>query len=112
MHSMYVSNDNATDRESAKVPMISLDQLFKQNHIEHCDLLKIDVEGAEYVILYGTSDETYAKIDRIHGEYHNVGDEEKFKIESLAKFLRKKGFEVKIKRKLRQDNFGLFFAKK
>lgn len=53
-----------------KVETISLDEIFKQNNIEHCDLLKVDCEGGEYDFFPSASVETLRKIKQISMELH------------------------------------------
>ena len=54
----------------SRTKLITLDDLFSTLEIEHCDLLKLDCEGAEYDILAGASGESLQKIRHIVGEYH------------------------------------------
>ncbi|MCH8343216.1 MAG: FkbM family methyltransferase [Planctomycetes bacterium] len=94
-----------------EVPCITLDELFDRHRIESCDLLKIDVEGAEYDILYAASDRTYARILRIYGEYHIARpNAERSSIAALAAFLRSKRFDVEIVPQRNLADYGLFFA--
>ena len=48
----------------------SLDELFGEYKIIHCDFLKIDCEGCEYQILKNTSIKTLKKINYIAMECH------------------------------------------
>lgn len=48
----------------------SLDQIFKENNLKQCSLLKIDCEGDEYPIFQNTSDSILKKIDTITMEIH------------------------------------------
>lgn len=50
--------------ESATVPMRRLDALFDETGISHVDLLKIDVEGAEELVLRGAG-EALSRVDRV-----------------------------------------------
>ncbi|RZB36717.1 MAG: hypothetical protein SRB2_01796 [Desulfobacteraceae bacterium Eth-SRB2] len=96
-----------------KVPAITLDQLFAEHSIDHCDLLKIDVEGQEYDILYATSDHTFERISRIHGEYHNVAQHDpRTRITKFVSFLESKGYYVTVEPHRRKENHGMFFAVK
>ncbi len=54
-------------------PVVSttLDSLFHEHHIEKCDFLKIDCEGAEYEILRATSPSVFRRIARISMECHD-----------------------------------------
>jgi len=51
---------------------ITLDQIFEENKIAKCKILKLDCEGTEYEILQFASEETLEKIDYIIGEYHGI----------------------------------------
>ncbi len=94
-----------------EVTAITLDQIFERHGITHCDLLKIDVEGQEYEVLHAASDETFRRIDRIYGEYHNVAPEDpRTRIDDFIGFLRSKGYQVKLKRNRSKLNHGNFFA--
>lgn len=54
-----------------KANFIRLDDFFRQYNIVHVDLLKVDTEGAEYVIFPSEGFRNVAsKIDRIVGEAH------------------------------------------
>jgi len=56
-----------------KIPTISLDNFLKEQ--KKLNLLKMDIEGAEYDVFRGTSNETLDKIDYILLEFHeNYGD--------------------------------------
>jgi len=65
----FGSNNEAFGKERVKCKR--LDTFFKENNIEHIDVLKIDVESSEYVILPSESFKNVAdKIDLIIGEAH------------------------------------------
>lgn len=53
-----------------KVKTITLEKIFSDNRIKHCDLLKIDCEGAEYEIILDTPREILDRIGVITGELH------------------------------------------
>ena len=110
-YSMYHEANPNTSKDFDEVPSITLDQLFDRLQIGRCDLLKMDVEGAEYDILWTTSEETFSRIRRIYGEYHQVhSHESEMNTGNLNSFLRSKGFEVEVVTKRRKVNYGLFFA--
>lgn len=95
------------------VPAITLDRLFEQHQVTRCDLLKIDVEGAEYEILPAAAPETLARIERIHGEYHDVAPEKPItRIENFVPFLEAQGFAVDVDAHPRKPNHGMFFARR
>jgi len=90
----YIYKQTRTNGEKAEkitVDTTTLDNIFKENRIEKCDLLKIDCEGAECEILFNASKENIRNIKEIVGEHHQIEhcDREEFK-----KFLENSGFTV------------------
>jgi FkbM family methyltransferase len=57
--------------ESYTVPSTSLGDLLSENSVDRVSILKIDVEGSEYAIFEGVSDETLSKVDNIIMEFHD-----------------------------------------
>lgn len=57
--------------ETMIVPSISIDDLLSEFDLEEVDLVKIDVEGSEYAIFDGMSDETLDKLNNIILEFHD-----------------------------------------
>jgi len=92
-NTIYCSdNYGSIFRAIAQVHVVTLDRIFSEQGIEHCDLLKLDCEGAEYDILYAASETTLARIRRIAMEYH-VGMNQ-HRPELLAAKLEQCGFTV------------------
>jgi FkbM family methyltransferase len=54
--------------EKVEVDIIGLDELWELKKLEKARLLKIDVEGMEYDILYNSS--VLSKVDYLVGEFH------------------------------------------
>lgn len=74
---------------------ISLDDLFQLEKIEHCSLLKCDVEGAEFEIFRTVSPQLLARIDRIILEVHlTVPEWSETQFETLVAKFRLAGFFV------------------
>ena len=72
---LYVTPENTggnslfrTSGQTQDIKVISIHDVFKD--IEHCDLLKMDCEGAEDEIIEDFDDELAGKIDQISMEYH------------------------------------------
>ncbi len=65
------------------------------NSIAKCDLLKMDVEGAEYAIFYSTPSAVLRRIRSIVMELHRVPEREGYNYEALEMYLRHAGFTVK-----------------
>jgi len=76
---------------------LSMVDIFKQGKIEHCDLLKMDIEGAEYALFDATPDHIWNKIDRVIMETHAVSGRD---VADLGRTLRAKGFHVSERRDL------------
>lgn len=57
--------------ESTTVECISLDDLISECSLESIDLLKIDVEGSEYAIFDGASDESLSIVENMIVEFHS-----------------------------------------
>lgn len=76
----------------ARVPVVTLDEVFDDCGVGSCALLKLDCEGAEYEILLGARRETLLKMSRISMEYH-IGLNE-HRAEELETLLGANGFEV------------------
>ncbi|UCF83153.1 MAG: FkbM family methyltransferase [Desulfobacteraceae bacterium] len=111
--SAFFNKGKLLENDYIEVQSLLLDTIFKRHEINECDLLKIDVEGAEYEIFYAASDDTFARIKRIHGEYHDVRPAEvQSPIMELKGFLENKGFTVQIEPHHKNPNNGLFFARR
>jgi FkbM family methyltransferase len=111
IYSAYGDKGAALSGDSVRVPSVRLDELFEKHEIRSCDLLKIDVEGAEYAILYAASEATLARIRSISGEYHDVrADDPSTRIDRFSKHLREAGFCVEIAPHRKKPNHGTFTA--
>lgn len=91
------------------VKTISPEDIFTENNIEFCDLLKVDIEGAEYAALLNTPNFIFKKIKSICLEFH-PDLENKHSLNDLVKFLEDNQFIVEIKDPKRV--IGLLYAKK
>lgn len=87
----------------------SLKEIFVKNKIKTCDLLKLDVEGAEYEILYSLGPAILGKIKCNTMEYHNINKENDQDGKSLKKYLKGHGFSVTQKESLKR-RVGSIFA--
>jgi FkbM family methyltransferase len=59
---------NAEDHDQVEVGMIGLDEAFELYGIDRCRLLKIDVEGQEYEVLYSST--VLPRVDSLVAEIH------------------------------------------
>ena len=82
--------------ESIEAPCLTLGDIFSDNHIQKCDLLKINAEGAEYPILLNTTERTLSRIRTICVQCHmsSATIDKKHNISVLEKFLVENGFRV------------------
>ncbi len=77
--------------DTIRAVAVTLRDLFAEFRIERCDLLKLDCEGAEYGILYGSPPEELRRIRQIAMEVHRGPGPEQ-NIDALDAFLRANGF--------------------
>ena len=88
-----------------EVDTVSLEDVFEQNSIDSCDLLKMDCEGGEYPILLNAPTHVLERIQRISLEYHKEGD-----IQEVRHRLEEAGFSVKFDRGAPLINVPLLYA--
>jgi len=93
-----------------EVDVIKLCDFLNNHNINHVDLIKIDIEGAEYAVIDSLSDLDILKSDRYLIEYHSSEIKNTKRIVERFKFL---GYTVL---NLEDPNFdktlGFFFANK
>lgn len=66
-------NSQLTDeKDKQKVDVITLKEVFANNHIEECDVMKVDVEGAEYPIFTDADFEDLMRIKYLTMEFTNT----------------------------------------
>jgi FkbM family methyltransferase len=85
-------DENQSDK--IRVESVTLADIFKDNNIAHCDLLKIDCEGAEYDLLYNCPLQYFSLITQMVVEVHE-GKEEKHNMKSLEEYLRSNEFKTR-----------------
>lgn len=96
--SIYESGANGQnqDRIKSKVLSITPNRLFEEYiNEEQIDLVKLDVEGAEYDFFDTISDNNLKKIKRMIIEYHNNYE---FKVMNILKKLTKNNFKFKLQK--------------
>ena len=77
-----------------QVQTISLADLFAEHGVERCDLLKCDVEGAEFEIVLATPHEVLQRIARLAMEVHLTPDTPADRFPALKAHLEASGFAL------------------
>jgi FkbM family methyltransferase len=67
---IFVSNTSNVNHYPVRT--YTLDYLFESKLVDRIDFLKIDIEGAEQLVLKGISDENLSKVRNIGMEYHHA----------------------------------------
>lgn len=93
------------DEHTTKVPTISLAGILDANQIDHVNYLKVDAEGAEYLIILNAPLEVLNKIDKIFIEFHDYLDHGHH-YKDLENYLTEHGFHVETGR---NSLFRIFF---
>lgn len=75
------------------VESLTLEDIFNSNNIKTCDLLKIDVEGAEYEILFSAPKKIYEKINSIYFEFHE-DQAKRWGEKDLINFLKNNNYKI------------------
>jgi FkbM family methyltransferase len=79
--------------EHISVHCTTLAEIIEANGLDRIDMLKMDIEGAEYEFLYGAPARCFERIGEIRMEYHDL-DGERRNVDSLKRFLEERGFQV------------------
>lgn len=93
-HSAFAEANGSTERPLA-VPCDTFASFLEKNNITHCDLLKMDIEGTEYPVLYQLPPANLAAIDCLMMEYHFVPSDPRYHGNALKAFLEEHGFKVR-----------------
>ena len=91
-HSLEMENIEGGDfNKKITVNTTTIEQILKSNNLDRLDLLKLDIEGTEYAVLYNLPLDLYNKIKYIALEIH---DHKTYQKEELVNFLTEKGYSV------------------
>jgi FkbM family methyltransferase len=74
--------------KAMEVPAVTISEIIRSNRIEKIDILKVDIEGAEYRVFRGADDDVMSKIDTVIAEFHPVEGE---KMSDLVQLFEGKG---------------------
>jgi FkbM family methyltransferase len=94
------------------VPTKTFSDIIAEHTINQIDFLKIDVEGAEFDILFANPDETLSRTRKIVMEFHEFKDNNQSH-HDLVNLLNSHGFEVFVEKAIfpQPDWFGTGIAK-
>jgi len=84
-------HDDAATR--VQVRCTTLAEILDANQLEQVDLLKMDIEGAEYEVFCGTPPHYFERIKEIRMEYHDLDSDER-NVTRLKEFLSKHGYRI------------------
>ncbi len=106
-HNHYIERPFKGDGQKIRVATISLKELCAAYAITKIALLKMDIEGGEYVIFNSWDEADFGMIETIILEYHNTKSKT-YKI--LETQLREHGFSVEIFPSKFEKTMGFLFA--
>jgi len=72
----HVAKKHEKSQANNKVKKISFDDMFEKYGLKHIDVLKIDIEGAEYKLFENASIENLRKVNYITMEMHSASAED------------------------------------
>lgn len=90
-HSLLAEQVADGNKGALTVHCTTIEKIFEDYHLEAVDILKLDIEGSEYAVLYQLPKNFYEKIGIICLEIH-VSKEDKS--EDMIAFLEKQGYKV------------------
>lgn len=105
---LSTANPGETNGRTQQVTSLALNEVFVQNGIQRCDLLKMDCEGAEYDILLNAKAEALGRVQRLVMEYHDSITS--FTHLDLVALLTAHGFTVSVTPNAVHPDIGYLFA--
>jgi len=85
----------STGKNFILVDSVKLDKLFSSLKIARCDILKVDIEGAEYEVFYNLNHTFFNKINLLFMECHDLHKiNKRYEKNSMKEFLLSKGFSI------------------
>lgn len=90
-HSMIKSQVEESFLGSVKVSCVNIYGIMKKRNLNRVNIFKLDIEGEEYEVFYGFSEEIFKKINYILFELH---DRKNYSKDELLNFLKKNGFGI------------------
>ncbi len=108
--SIYHNNFLNKSEEKVKCEFITIKKFIKRNNIESIDLMKIDIEWAEFDVLLAMENEEFSNIQTLCLEYHILDNTFQKKFNILVEKLRKIYTNIKIIKSEYTDKIGYILA--
>jgi len=106
--SAELESDAGVQAERFIVDSLSLADVLEDNKLNHCDLLKLDCEGAEYDIIFSAGEAVLDRINRIVMEYHDGVTDHSHK--EMVDYLSRHGYRVRISPNYVHADLGYLYA--
>lgn len=92
---------------------VTLENVFDEFQLSHCDFLKLDCEGAEFEILENVDPNLCRRVNKLVVEYHTFPDRDKLEQSNgLVERLADLGFTVDVYTDVIGTNWGTIYAKR
>jgi len=91
-----ITSEEVDNSDRVKFPCVTLSTFLTVNNLDSVDLIKVDIEGAEFAVFDAASDKTILRSKRYIIEYH-VEDGERQKLHNLVNRLEGLGYKLKNK---------------
>ena len=105
-----IAPEGAESAARTPVRCTTLDDIVAVNALSRVDLLKIDIEGAEYEVLYRARG-CFEQIHEIRMEYHTIDGAER-NVEGLKRFLTGRGYRITHERANTPTNGNLWAVRR
>ena len=88
IYNNFRGSGNIILNNDISIKSITFDDIFSNNNISKCKLLKIDCEGAEYEILYSANVENLKNCEYMRAEFHGKKSKQKDLYNHCNKFIK------------------------
>ena len=88
IYNNFRGSGNIISNNDISIKSITFDDIFSNNNISKCKLLKIDCEGAEYEILYSANIENLKNCEYMRAEFHGKKSKQKDLYNHCNKFIK------------------------
>ena len=88
IYNNFRGSGNIISNNDISIKSITFDDIFSNNNISKCKLLKIDCEGAEYEILYSANVENLKNCEYMRAEFHGKKSKQKDLYNHCNKFIK------------------------